>query len=118
VAAWEGAVPAAPVLASFGTSVASKVKVGVSATTQPTLRGTSYRNAQAAMNGSLATELVVAAVNLAAAGSDAALVAAAPNAAAALVSAATALGNLGAAKAINDFEAKASQFLTTIFEAG
>lgn len=118
VAAWEGAVPAAPVLASFGTSTASKIKVGVSATTQPTLRGTSYRNAQAAMNGSLATELVVAAVNLAAAGSDASLVAAAPNAAAALVSAATALGNLGAAKAINDFEAKSAQFLTTIFEAG
>jgi hypothetical protein len=115
---YEAGSPQFPALLNFGKSTASKIKLGVSAGTQPTIRGTSYRNAQATLDSAMRVNFIIASTQLAAAGNNPAFATAFPVAAAALVAAANALGQItGVAKNLGDFEAQAGTFLTSIFEA-
>lgn len=132
VSCWEAGQPTGPVLQSFGDSTASKIKIGKSATlgAQPTIKGTSFRNAQATMDANAAAFLIsAAAAATAAAAAMTSLVAVAPGpekpfftaAATAFTNMALALGSTGAAKAFTDFEtaaAGANNFLTQIVEVG
>ena len=106
VACWEGAIPAYPVLVNFGKSTASKIKVGKSAGTEPTIKATTYRNAESTLNNAINTAylgLPAAATNLA---DTIVLVNAIRTALLALA------GNY------QSFEAGAATYQTTIFEAG
>jgi len=147
---WEGAAPTGPITAGFapgpvGAGQLGKIRLGLSSAgppsgTQPTIKGTTYRNAQTTLDARLSTDLhlgvlpalgaagflAAAAAELVAAGTNPAFVAAFSAAATALEGAGNALGQAASkvddcASAFDAFEntaASNSNYLTTIVEVG
>lgn len=109
---WEGALPTAPVLQSFGDSRATKIKIGASAPKGPLpLVNKSQRDAEQSLNSDIITAYTSIGsqpppTNLA-------------TALALLGVIQQALGGpMGLLKSYTDYEAKAGDFLTTILEGG
>lgn len=91
---------------------APKVLLGSLQAVEALIKGTTYRAAEATMNGTLGASLTAGGVALAVAGNDPTLAGLAPTAAAALVTAGTAISAAGAA--VTTFEGSAGTFLSAV----
>lgn len=111
-AAWEGALPTAPILQSFGDSRATKIKVGDSAPQGPKpLVNKSQRDAESSLN----TDIITAYTSIGSQPPPMNLA----TALALLGVIQQALGGpMGLLKSYTAYEAKAADFLTTILEGG
>jgi hypothetical protein len=114
---WEAGSPQSPAILNYGNSTATKIKIGASAGTEPTIKGTTYRQAEALLTLKLRILFATCAAQLTTAAGEAM----APSLAAAALALDNPAPGGGVVQALKEFEDTATannNFLTKIVEAG